>query len=199
MKNLSILIILCLGLISQLHGQGLTLDNNESNNLRIQKGQSEIGLGLKHDIVSGINAQIGYRYALKDDLLLRANLDIIPFSLARGDKRGSILLKQLEFAIGVEKHHALSKRWSVYYGLEIGVNRFRTSDNIFVPYSHRTSLYATALTGVKYQANKRLSFFIEGQYTVNRNIFSSEIQPSYSTNTGHFGLAIGAMVRFGKK
>jgi len=178
---------MCFSIFGQVSAQLSTEKERKNTASGLQKGEHQIGLSM----TLSRNYNLTHRYALKDDLLLRSTISRPSIEFRGIESNGNTdYLFSLGASIGLEKHKSVGDNWSVYYGGEIGYN-FTTRSNGPLQQSMRIS----ALGGVKYNVNSRLSLFAE----MKGGLAFSKTNGFNDINIrGVGGISVGALIRIGK-
>jgi len=183
----------------QVSAQLSSDSNSPLSGSGLQKGEHQIG--ISNNLAKEFN--LTYRYAVNDDLLLRISLDRLSIGLGNfggndddddDDRDRGNYSFGFGTSIGLEKHIPTGKRWSAYYGAELGLGFGSASTHSSYRYTN-----LLGLAGIKLNVNQRFSLFGEMKYGLQWNTTNSNNnRRSFNFSAGG-GFGIGALVRIGKR
>ncbi len=185
-----------------INAQGLSLENlRDKNKSNIEFTNPKNQLGVVFNSHEGISLM--YKRELKKDLFLRGEIDLPGFSFQdRSDEQGSFsYFLNLGASLGIEKHIPINRRFSFYYGAELGLNwytqKFRR-DGQSTSFGKNTSLNLSAIAGLQYRINNRISIFgeVNAGYEFNASNYNGN---RYKYGRYNNSFSLGAMIKLGKK
>ena len=148
-----ILLLFCCCILIQLNAQ---TTSSEELGLKhsLPKGQSQLGVSTS---LNGTYS-LSHRFAIKDNLLLRTRFNIPSISFIKSEDN-SLGFFSINAHLGLEKHTPIGKKWTAYYGGEIGVGNSRINSGATVSRIQRISI--AGFVGIKYNVKDKISLFAE--------------------------------------
>jgi len=186
MKYLITLTLLCFALIGQSSAQLSTNNHDPQIGSGLQKGQHQ--LGLSFDL--NRNFELTHRFALKDDLLLRTSLKTPRIAYTSNGRNTYV---GLGAALGIEKHMSIGRKWSAYYGAELGTFWGNRSNSL-----KTQTINVSGFAGLKYNVNDRVSLFTEVKYGYNYSRFSLNNGENASLLNSSTAINLGVLITLGK-